>query len=53
MRYHRLSVLSVLQVAGVLLGGPATHRPSPWDDMLVKHKWDAIPDNWVTLPTAP
>ena len=31
------------------------HITSQWgrDEMLVKHKWDAIPDNWVSLGHPP
>ena len=50
-----LSVLAVL-VLSVLSAGIACHAtpsPSPWDEMLVKHKWDAIPENWVSLGQPP
>ena len=46
MRSCNLSVLSVLVAA--LLIGPASSLPSFLGDMVAKHKWDAIPDNWVT-----
>ena len=55
MRHLRLSVLSVL--AAALLGGPGPAAPlrvpSPRDDMVVKHKWDVIPDNWLSLGPPP
>ena len=53
MRHLRLSVLSVL--AAALFVGPAVlfRVPSPRDDMVVKHKWDAIPDNWLSLGLPP
>jgi tripeptidyl-peptidase-1 len=51
MRYHGLFVFSVLVAA--LLGSPGTPLPSPWGKMLVKHKWDHIPDNWVALGLPP
>ena len=49
----RLSVLSAL--SATLLGGSAVpfQVPTPRDDMVVKHKWDVIPDNWVSLGTPP
>ena len=49
MRHRRLSVLLVLATA--LLSGPTVpiRVPSPQDDMVVKHKWDIIPDNWLSL----
>jgi tripeptidyl-peptidase-1 len=45
-------VLAFLASALLALGGPAT-APSPWGEMLVKHKWNEIPDNWVTLGHLP
>ena len=47
MRYHRLSLLSIL--AAALLAGPATSLPSHWGGMLVKHKWNDLPSNWVSV----
>ena len=54
MRNHTgwLFVFSVFQVVLSILSVLARHTtpsPSPWDEMLIKHKWDAIPDNWVSL----
>ena len=53
MRHLRLSLLSVL--AAALFVGPAVlfRFPSPRDDMVVKHKWDVIPDNWFSLGPPP
>ena len=53
MRHLRLSVLLVL--AATLLRGPAAPLRAlpPWDDMVVKHKWDVIPDNWLSLGFPP
>jgi tripeptidyl-peptidase-1 len=51
MRYYRLTVLSVL--AAAFLSSPATPLPSPWGEMLVKHKWINLPGNWVTLGHPP
>ena len=53
MRYLTLSVLLVLSAA--LLVGPAVllRAPSPQGDMVVKHKWDVIPDNWLSLGPPP
>ena len=56
MRYYRLFVLSVLflaVLAAALLACHAMPLPSPWGDLLVKHKWDDIPDNWVFLGHPP
>ena len=50
-----LSVL-VFLVLSVLFPGLACHAtpsPSPWDEMLIKHKWDAIPNDWVSLGQPP
>ena len=59
MRNHAasfwLSVLSVL-VLSVLSAGLACHAapsPSPWEETLIKHKWDVIPENWVSLGHPP
>jgi hypothetical protein len=56
--YHTgwLSVLSVLEL--LLSSRLACHAirtpfPSPRDEMLVKHKWDAIPDHWVGMGQPP
>ena len=53
MRHLRVSVLSAL--VSTLLGGPAVplRVPTPRDDMVVKHKWDVIPDNWISLGPPP
>jgi hypothetical protein len=52
MWYH---ILSMIFLSAVLLrvGGAVTHLPSPWGKMLVKHKWNAIPDDWVSLGLPP
>ena len=46
MRYNRSFVLSFL-IAVILanLVIPAIH----WDEMLVKHTWNAVPVNWESL----
>ena len=53
MRYLTLSVLLVLSAA--LLVGPAVplRVPSTQGEMVVKHKWDVIPDNWLSLGPPP
>ena len=57
MRKHTclLSVLSVfvLSVPSAGLISHATASPSPWEKMITKHKWDAIPDNWISLGHPP
>ena len=53
MCHLRLSVLSVLATA-LLCGSALTLRvPPPRDDMVVKHKWDVIPGNWISLGPPP
>ena len=47
-----LSVL-VISVLSAVLACHATPSPSPWDEMIIKHKWDAIPDNWVSQGQPP
>jgi tripeptidyl-peptidase-1 len=51
MCYHRLSLLFIL--AAALLAAAATALPSHWGQMLVKHKWDDLPDNWVSVGHPP
>ena len=48
------AVLSVL-VLSIFSAGLACHAltPSPWDQIRFKHKWDAVPDNWVSLGPPP
>ena len=57
MCYHTgwFSVLSVLVFSVISVGLPclATPSPSPWNQMLVKHMWHAIPDNWLILDHPP
>jgi hypothetical protein len=53
MRYHILSVLRLSVLAAMLLASLATPLPSPWGEMLVKHKWVYVPDKWVTLGHPP
>ncbi|KAH9163927.1 subtilisin-like protein [Lactarius sanguifluus] len=47
MRYHLISVISVL--AAILLGSLATPFSPRWDDMRIKHSWNAVPENWESL----
>ena len=47
MRFFLLSVLA--SSAMPLLASPVSPLPSPWGKVLVKHKWNDIPDSWVTL----
>ncbi|KAH8989246.1 subtilisin-like protein [Lactarius akahatsu] len=45
--YHLISVLSTLAV--ILLGSLAQPFSPRWDDMRVKHSWNAVPENWESL----
>ncbi|KAH9175612.1 subtilisin-like protein [Lactarius sanguifluus] len=47
MRYHQLSVISVLAV--VPLANIAKPLVPLWDDLRVKHTWGAVPPNWESL----
>ncbi|KAH9052981.1 subtilisin-like protein [Lactarius deliciosus] len=47
MCYHLLSVFYA--VAAVPLGCFATLLAPRWDDVRVKHAWEAIPENWESL----
>ncbi|KAH9036707.1 subtilisin-like protein [Lactarius hengduanensis] len=51
MRYHCIFVLSVLTTG--LLGGFAKHLSPIWDDMHIKHSWNAVPKNWESLGRPP
>ena len=51
MRCHWLSVLTALAVRP--LGCLATPLGLPLDNMLVKHTWDATPENWESLGYPP
>ena len=43
MRWHQLSVLSVL--AAATFADFVTPLAPPWDDLRVKHTWNAVPPN--------
>ncbi|KAH9016946.1 subtilisin-like protein [Lactarius pseudohatsudake] len=47
MRYHLISVISVL--AAILHGSLAKPFSPRWDDMRIKHSWNAVPENWENL----
>ncbi|KAH9022850.1 peptidase S8/S53 domain-containing protein [Lactarius pseudohatsudake] len=47
MRYHLISVISVLAV--ILYGSLAKPFSPRWDDMRIKHSWNAVPENWESL----
>ncbi len=51
MRCRQLSVLSVLAAAP--LSNFAMSLAPPWDDMRIKHTWNAVPHNWETLGHPP
>ncbi|KAH9016942.1 subtilisin-like protein [Lactarius pseudohatsudake] len=47
MRYNLISVISVL--AAILLDSLAKPFSPRWDDMRIKHSWNAVPENWESL----
>ncbi|KAH9170162.1 subtilisin-like protein [Lactarius sanguifluus] len=51
MRYHCIAVLSV--IATDLLASFAKPLSPPWDDMHIKHSWNAVPTSWVSLGHPP
>ncbi|KAH8982165.1 subtilisin-like protein [Lactarius hatsudake] len=51
MRYHQLFVLSV--IAAATFPDFVTPLAPSWDDLRVKHTWDAVPANWETLGNPP
>ncbi|KAF8259981.1 peptidase S8/S53 domain-containing protein [Lactarius quietus] len=51
MRHYQFSMLSVLAAALLAnFGSPLTPN---WDDMRVKHAWNAVPSDWETLGHPP
>ncbi|KAH8997665.1 peptidase S8/S53 domain-containing protein [Lactarius hatsudake] len=48
MRYHCILVLSV-----ILLASLAKPLSPSWDNMHIKHSWNAVPTNWVSLGRPP
>ncbi|KAH9041497.1 peptidase S8/S53 domain-containing protein [Lactarius deliciosus] len=51
MRYYCISVLSILATS--LLGGLAKPLSPPWDDLHIKHSWNAVPRNWESIGHPP
>ncbi|KAH9017701.1 peptidase S8/S53 domain-containing protein [Lactarius hengduanensis] len=51
MRYHCIFVLSILTTG--LLGGLAKPLLPPWNDMHIKHSWNAVPRHWESLGHPP
>ncbi|KAH8997670.1 subtilisin-like protein [Lactarius hatsudake] len=48
MRHRCIVVLSV-----ILLASLAKPLSPPWDNMHIKHSWNAVPTNWVSLGRPP
>ncbi|KAH9060318.1 peptidase S8/S53 domain-containing protein [Lactarius deliciosus] len=55
MHYHCISATVLFVVVVVLLGSPAKplRVSPPWDDMHIKHSWNAVPKNWKALGHPP
>ena len=53
MQYFRYSALSFLTFMLLLVDFATSLEQSSWDDMRVKHSWDAIPVNWESLGHPP
>ena len=58
MFYQIFSAAFVILLSGsvltaALINSLKTTPTSAWEKMLVKHMWDVIPDNWVTLGHPP
>ncbi|KAH9162464.1 subtilisin-like protein [Lactarius sanguifluus] len=51
MRYHCIVMLSV--IATDLLASFAKPLSPPWDDTHIKHSWNTVPKNWVSLGRPP
>ncbi|KAH9060369.1 subtilisin-like protein [Lactarius deliciosus] len=53
MRYHCIVMLSVTVIATDLLASFAKPLSPPWDNIHIKHSWNAVPKNWVSLGRPP
>ncbi|KAH9047022.1 subtilisin-like protein [Lactarius deliciosus] len=53
MRCHCIFVLSVLATGLLQVGGLAKSLSSHWDDIHIKHSWNSVPGNWVSLGQPP
>ncbi|KAH8997145.1 subtilisin-like protein [Lactarius hatsudake] len=53
MRYHYIFVLSVLATGLPQVGGLAKPLSPHWDDIHIKHSWNSVPRNWVSLGQPP
>ncbi|KAH9060187.1 subtilisin-like protein [Lactarius vividus] len=51
MRYHQFFVISV--IAAATFPDFVTPLAPSWDDLRIKHTWDAVPANWETLGSPP
>ncbi len=51
MHYHRVSVF--LFLAAPSIADLVTPLAPLWDNMLVKHTWDAVPANWESIGHPP
>ncbi len=54
MRYHLIILISVLPVlAAISLDGLVKPLSPRWDDIHVKHSWNAVQENWGSLRRPP
>ena len=53
MRYHAISVLSVIGIATILPAFPAVSFSKHLDNMQTKHSWNTVPENWESLGHPP
>ena len=53
MRYHLISVLSLITTAAVLLACHAKPISQRWDNMHRKHSRNTVPENWESLGHPP
>ena len=53
MRYHAISVLSLIAIAAVPLAFHAKPTSRPWDNMNTKHSLKTVPENWESLGHPP
>ena len=53
MRYHPISLLSLISIAAVPLAYHAKPTSRQWNYIYTKHSWNTVPENWEILGHPP